>query len=71
VLNDPDVVAKNPEYLEMFKFAKYIKSRPKSPFYTQMSDIFQAELQSAIVQQKTAEQAMKDAAEQIQPILEQ
>jgi multiple sugar transport system substrate-binding protein len=71
VLNDPDVVAKNPEYLEMFKFAKYIKSRPKSPFYTQMSDIFQAELQSAIVQQKTAEQAMNDAAEQIQPILEQ
>ena len=71
VLNDPDVVAKNPEYLEMYKMSAYIKSRPKSPFYTQMSDFMQAELQNAILQKKTVEQAFNDAAAQIQPILEE
>ena len=71
VLNDPDVVAKNPIYLEMLKFAQYIKSRPKSPFYTQISDIFQTELQAAIVQKKSVEDAMNTAAEEIAAILEE
>lgn len=70
VLNDPDVVAKNPVYLEMAKFANNIKSRPKTPFYTQISDIFQAELQEAILMRKTPEEAVNDAAEEIEPLLE-
>ena len=70
VMNDPEVVAKNPVYPEMYKFAKYIKSRPKSPFYTQISDIFQTALQAAIVQQKSVEDALNDAAEEIEMILE-
>ncbi len=70
VLNDPDVVEKNPEYLEMYAMTKYIKSRPKSPFYTQMSNIMQAELQNAILQQKTVEEAFNDAEQEIQMILE-
>ena len=71
VLNDPEVVAKYPEYQEMYKMTQYIKSRPKSPFYTQMSDIMQAELQNAILQKKTVEQAFNDADEQIKAILEE
>ncbi len=70
VLNDPEVVEKNPVYLEMSKFANYIKSRPKTPFYTQISDIFQAELQEAILMRKTPEEAVQDAVEEIEPLLE-
>jgi len=70
VLGDPEVVAKYPIYQEMYKMTSYIKSRPKSPFYTQISDIMQAELQEAILQNKTVEQALNDAEEQIQYILE-
>ena len=70
VMGDPEVVAKNPVYPEMLKFAQFIKSRPKSPFYTQISDIFQTELQAAIVQKKSVEDAMKTAAEEIQAIIE-
>ena len=70
MLNDPEVVEKNPVYLEMAKFANFIKSRPKTPFYTQISDIFQAELQEAILMRKTPEEAVQDAAEEIEPLLE-
>jgi maltose-binding protein MalE len=55
----------------MLKFAEFIKSRPKSPFYTQISDIFQTELQAAIVEKKSVEDALNDAAEEIQAILEE
>lgn len=71
VLNDPEVVAEKPVYVEMAKFATRIRARPKSPFYTQISDIFQAQLQEAILMRKTPEQAVNDAAGQIKPLLEE
>jgi multiple sugar transport system substrate-binding protein len=69
LLSDPDVVKKYPVYLDWQKEAESAKSRPKSPFYTQLSTIFQAELQNAILMKKSPEQAMKDAADQMKPIL--
>jgi multiple sugar transport system substrate-binding protein len=69
LLGDADVNKKYPVYLEWQKEAEKAKSRPKSPFYTQLSTIFQAELQNAILMKKTPEQAMKDAADQMKPIL--
>jgi len=69
LLGDPDVVKKYPVYLAWQKEAESAKSRPKSPFYTQLSTIFQAELQNALLMKKSPEQAMKDAAEQMKPVL--
>jgi multiple sugar transport system substrate-binding protein len=69
LLGDPDVQKKYPVYQQWQKEAESAKSRPKSPFYTQLSTIFQAELQNAILMKKTPEQAMKDAADQMMPIL--
>ncbi len=69
LLADPDIVKKYPVYLAWQKEAESAKSRPKSPFYTQLSTIFQAELQNAILMKKSPEQAMKDAADQMKPIL--
>ena len=54
----------------MYKMTQFIKSRPKSPFYTQMSDIMQSELQNAILQEKTVEEAFNDAEEEIQMTIE-
>ena len=71
LLGDPDVVAKHPLYLEIQKSADNAKSRPKSPYYTQLSDIFQVELQEALLQNKTPQQAANDAAEEIKAIIEQ
>jgi multiple sugar transport system substrate-binding protein len=71
LLSDPDVVKKHPVYLEVQKSADNAKARPKSPFYTQLSDIFQRELQEALLQRKTPQQAANDAAKQIKPIIEQ
>jgi multiple sugar transport system substrate-binding protein len=70
LLADPDIVKMYPAYPAWQKEADSAKSRPKSPFYTQLSTIFQAELQNAILQKKTPEQAMKDAADQMKPILQ-
>lgn len=71
LLGDPDVVAKNPVYLAWQKEANNAKARPKSPFYTQISDVFQRQLQEAILQKKTPQQAMDDAAKDIKTIIGQ
>jgi len=71
LLGDPDVVKKHPVYLEVQKSADNAKARPKSPYYTQLSDIFQRELQEALLQNKTPQQAVNDAADEIRPIITQ
>ncbi len=69
LLGDADMLKKYPVYQAWQKEAESAKSRPKSPFYTQLSTIFQAELQNAILMKKSPEQAMKDAADQMKPVL--
>ena len=71
LLGDADVVKKHPVYLEVQKSADNAKARPKSPYYTQLSDIFQSQLQEALLQNKTPQQAVNDAADEIKPIIEQ
>jgi multiple sugar transport system substrate-binding protein len=70
LLADPDVTKKYPEYLSWQKEADKAMARPKSPFYTQLSDIFQRELQNALLENKTPEKAMKDAADAMQMVLQ-
>jgi multiple sugar transport system substrate-binding protein len=70
LLSDSDITAKYPEYLAWQKEADKAKARPKSPFYTQLSDVFQKELQNALMLNKTPEQAMKDAADAMKMIVE-
>ena len=70
LLTDPDVLAKYPVYAAWQKDADGAKARPKSPFYTQLSDIFQRELQEALLQRKTPEQAMKDAAADVEMVIQ-
>jgi multiple sugar transport system substrate-binding protein len=69
LLNDPDVVAVYPVYPRMMDTAYGAKARPKSPFYTQISDIFQKELSQALILRKTPRQALQDAAREIEPII--
>ena len=71
LLGDPDIVATNPVYLSWQKEASNAKARPKSPFYTQVSDVFQRQLQEAILQNKTPQQAMNDAATDIKTVIGQ
>lgn len=70
MLTDPDVLKKYPVYEAWQKEADKARARPKSPFYTQLSDIFQRELQDALVMRKTPEEAMKSAADEIKPIIQ-
>lgn len=69
LLSDPDIATKNPVYPAWQKEANSAKARPKSPFYTQVSDIFQRALQQALLQQKTPQQAMDDAAKDISAVI--
>ena len=69
-MQDKDVLAKNPIYVKLHSFAKYIASRPKSPFYTQMSDVFQKELQEAILGRKSIDEAIEISKEEIEELLE-
>jgi multiple sugar transport system substrate-binding protein len=70
LLTDPDILKKYPVYAAWQAEADKAKARPKSPFYTQLSDIFQRELQEALLQRKTPEQAMKDAAGEIEMVIQ-
>ena len=71
LLSDPEVQAVKPVYAEWQAYADTARSRPKTPYYTQLSDIFQRELQAALIGSKSIEAAMADAASQMRPILAQ
>jgi multiple sugar transport system substrate-binding protein len=70
LLGDPDVLQKYPVYKAWQTEADKAKARPKSPFYTQLSDIFQRELQEALLMRKTPAEAMKAAADEITQIIQ-
>ena len=69
LLTEPDVVAKRPVYPRLMEIAYTAQPRPKSPFYTQISDILQGELQEALLQNKTAKEALDSAVEEIESII--
>jgi multiple sugar transport system substrate-binding protein len=72
LFEDPDLVEQQPELIEVSKDQyKYIENRPIIPFYSESSKIMSRELQAALTGNKTPEQALADAEEEILKIREQ
>jgi len=67
--SDPSVVAKFPSFPLMVAQARIEKSRPKTPFWTEMSTIAEADLVNAMIGKMTPQQALKDAQGKIEAIL--
>lgn len=70
LLTDPDVVTKHPVYPRLMEIAYGARARPKTPFYTQISDIIQKEMHEALLQEKTAKEALDAAAEEIEFVIQ-
>lgn len=66
---DAQVVKKFPTYPILAEQAKTERSRPKTPFWTNMSTVAQQELVNALIGKKTAQQALKDAQGKLEAIL--
>jgi multiple sugar transport system substrate-binding protein len=69
VNNDPQVDAKYPAYPTLVAQAAYARSRPKTPYWTQMSQSAEAELTNALTKTKTPKQALDDCSAKIEKIL--
>lgn len=69
-LRDAEVQEVHPVYAEWQAYADTARARPKSPFYTQISDIFQRDLQRALGGDVSIEAAMAAAASEIRPIIQ-
>jgi multiple sugar transport system substrate-binding protein len=67
--NDPAIVAKYPSFPILVAQAKIEKSRPKTPFWTNMSTVAEQEITNALIGKKSAQQALKDASGKIEAIL--
>jgi multiple sugar transport system substrate-binding protein len=67
--SDPAIVAKYPSYPILVEQAKIARARPKTPYWTNMSTIAEAEITNALIGKKTAQQALKDASGKIEAIL--
>jgi len=70
LLTEPDVVAKHSVYPRLMEIAYGARSRPKSPFYAQISDILQGELHEALLLRKTPKEALDSVAEEIKSVIE-
>jgi multiple sugar transport system substrate-binding protein len=66
---DKDVVRKYPYYPLLAEQAKTAKSRPKTPFWTHISNAVEAELTNALTGTKPAKKALADATSQVKTIL--
>ena len=64
-----DVVTKYPYYPLLVEQAKTAKSRPKTPYWTHISNAVEAELSNALTGSKSAQQALKDATAQVKSII--
>jgi len=69
LLTEPDVVAKHPVYPRIQEVAYGARSRPKTPFYVQISDILQTEMHKALNLEKSPKEALDAAAEEIKALL--
>jgi multiple sugar transport system substrate-binding protein len=66
---DKTVDAKWPAYPVLAEQAKYARSRPKTPYWTQMSNAAEAELTNALTLSKTPKKALDDASAAIEKII--
>jgi multiple sugar transport system substrate-binding protein len=66
---DPQVLKKYPSYNILAQQALTERARPKTPFWTNMSTIAEAEITNALIGKKSAQQALKDANGKIEAIL--
>ena len=67
--DDRAVVAKYPYYPLLTVQAKTAKSRPKTPFWTHISQATEAEVSNALTGTKSAKQALSDATSQVKSIM--
>jgi multiple sugar transport system substrate-binding protein len=67
--DDKAIVAKYPYYPLLTVQAKTAKSRPKTPFWTHISNAVEAELSNALTGTKSAKQALSDATSQVKSIM--
>ncbi|MBF2025789.1 MAG: ABC transporter substrate-binding protein [Oscillatoriales cyanobacterium C42_A2020_001] len=70
LFNDADVVAKYSHYPELLKVVDKAVLRPPIAQYAQASDILQRYLSAALTNQQSPEEAMKQATEETQRLLE-
>jgi multiple sugar transport system substrate-binding protein len=66
---DPGVLKRYPYYQVLAQQAKIARSRPKTPFWTEMSTAAEAELTNALIGKKTPQKALLDAQGEIEAIL--
>mgnify|MGYP006281511161 CR=1 FL=1 len=71
LIQSEEIIEKHPETFRMFdKQFPYIHSRPKVPYYTEVSRVLQSAIQSALVGDATPEEALDNAAEEVNKIQE-
>lgn len=68
VYEDEEVIEANPWFEQVRPILATGKSRPKSPTYGEVSSAIRNELSAALGGQKTAEEALSDAAEELEDL---
>ncbi|MDI6600254.1 MAG: ABC transporter substrate-binding protein [Thermoanaerobacteraceae bacterium] len=69
IYNDPEVLAKNPFYKDLFNAFISARPRPVSPFYPQISDSMQINFHKALTGNITAEEAIANVEKDIKSIM--
>ncbi len=67
---DPDVLSRAPHLAALKEVFRHARPRPVVPFYTQLSTIAQRHINAVLADRNTAEQALKQAQEEIDALLE-
>lgn len=71
VMKQEEIIEMHPETFKMFdKQFPYIYSRPKVPYYTEVSRALQTSIQNALVGNVSPEEALDNAAEEVEKIQE-
>jgi multiple sugar transport system substrate-binding protein len=71
VLRDLDVVSVNPNYAPFVEQLQTAKARPPVPSWPKIDDLLQRKLQAAFQGDLTVEEALGEAAEEIDALLAQ
>ena len=59
--SDPELIEQHPALKEMLEQVGYAYNRPSLVWYNEFSDALQVEVQNALTQSKTPQQALDDA----------
>ena len=69
LFKDPDLIKSQPDLITLSQEQyKYIQNRPIIPFYSETSKIMSRELQLALTNKETSDQALKNAEAEIQKV---